>query len=67
MKSVVETADSGLETADYSADSNTNQAKVGVWVQAFYHLVPSGNHQIMSSHSYNVYTEWRHLLMYLNI
>ena len=33
MKSVVESAESGLESADYSTDSNTDSAKVGVLVQ----------------------------------
>ena len=33
MKLVVESAHSGLEAADYSTDSN--QAKVSVWVRAF--------------------------------
>ena len=35
MKSVVELADSWLELAYSSADSNANSAKVGVWVHAF--------------------------------
>ena len=35
MKSVVESDDSGLESADHSTDSNTDPAKVGVWVWAF--------------------------------
>ena len=35
MESVVESADSGLEAADYSADSNANPAKFDVWVRAF--------------------------------
>ena len=34
MKSVVESADSRLESADYSADSNADPAKVGAWVRA---------------------------------
>ena len=35
MKSVVESADSGLESADYSADSKTDSSKVSLWVRAF--------------------------------
>ena len=31
-KLLVESADSGLESADSSIDSYANQAKVGVWV-----------------------------------
>ena len=34
MKSVVESANSRLESADYSADSNADPAKVGAWVRA---------------------------------
>ena len=34
MKSGVESADSGLESANYSADSNANPAKVGACVRA---------------------------------
>ena len=34
MKLALESADSGLELADYSTDSNTDSAKVGVWVRA---------------------------------
>ena len=33
-KSVVESAYSELETADLTADSNTDSPKVGVWVRA---------------------------------
>ena len=32
MKSVVESADSGLGSADSNANSNTYHAKFGVWV-----------------------------------
>ena len=32
MKLMVESVDSKLESADSSADSNANPAKVGVWV-----------------------------------
>ena len=35
MKSVVESADSGLESACSSADSFADPAKDGVWVRAF--------------------------------
>ena len=35
MKSVVELADSGLESGDSSADSNADPAKVGIWLRAF--------------------------------
>ena len=35
MESVVELADSGLKSADYSADSNANPVKVGGWMRAF--------------------------------
>ena len=34
-KSVVESANSGLESADSSADSKADPAKVSVWVRAF--------------------------------
>ena len=34
MKSVVESANSWLELADYSTDSNADPAKVSVWVRA---------------------------------
>ena len=34
VKSMVESADSGLESADYSANSNAVPAKVVVWVWA---------------------------------
>ena len=34
-KSVVELANSGLELADSSADSNADPAKVSVWARAF--------------------------------
>ena len=37
MKLVVELADSGLLSADPSADSSADPAKVGVWVRAFIH------------------------------
>ena len=33
-KSVIESADSGLESADSSPDCNTDLAKVGVWARA---------------------------------
>ena len=32
VKSVVESADSALQSADSSGDSNVNPPKVGVWV-----------------------------------
>ena len=35
MKSELESADSELESTDYSADSKANPGKVGVWVRAF--------------------------------
>ena len=35
MKSVVELANSGLESADFSANCNADPTKVGLWVQAF--------------------------------
>ena len=34
MKSVVELADSGLELANYRADSKADPPKVGLWVHA---------------------------------
>ena len=34
MKSVVESGDSGLESADSSIDSNADLAKCGLWVMA---------------------------------
>ena len=35
IESVVQSADSGLESADYNTDSNANPAKVSMWVWAF--------------------------------
>ena len=35
MKLVVESANSGLESADSSTDSNAEPAKVGMWVLVF--------------------------------
>ena len=38
MKLVLETADSGLESADSSNDSSNNQANIGVWARALQEL-----------------------------
>ena len=35
VKSVVESADSGIETADSPADSASNPLRIGLWVRAF--------------------------------
>ena len=35
VKSVVESADSGIESADSTADSAANPLKIGLWVRAF--------------------------------
>ena len=34
-KSVVESADSGIESADSTADYASNPLRIGLWVQAF--------------------------------
>ena len=34
VKSVVESADSGIESADFTTDSATNPLRIGMWVQA---------------------------------
>ena len=35
IKSVVQSVNSGLESANYIADSKANSVKLGMWVQAF--------------------------------
>ena len=34
-ESLVESADSGIESADFTADSAENPLKIGLWVRAF--------------------------------
>ena len=38
VKLVVESADSGIESADSTADSASNPLKIGLWVRAFRHM-----------------------------
>ena len=38
VKSVVESADSGIESADSTADSTTNPLRIGLWVRALRQL-----------------------------
>ena len=35
VKSVVESADSGIESANSTTDSATNPLRIGLWVRAF--------------------------------